>query len=54
VKINLFSNVTTVLGGIGTTLIGLLALDETLQTWPTILIVVGAYAAASGLHGLRR
>jgi hypothetical protein len=44
---------TNSLAGIGTALIGTAALEQTLNTWPTILIVVGVYAAASGIRGLR-
>jgi hypothetical protein len=39
--------------GIGTALIGTAALDQTADTWPTIVIVVGIYTAASGIRGMR-
>jgi hypothetical protein len=45
--------VTSALAGIGTAIIGTAALEQTLNTWPTILIVIGVYAAASGIRGLR-
>jgi hypothetical protein len=41
------------LTGIGTAIIGTAALERTSDTWPTILVVVGIYAAASGIRGLR-
>jgi hypothetical protein len=42
------------LTGIGTAVLGTAALEQTSGTWPTILIVVGVYAAASGIRELRR
>ena len=39
--------------GIGAVIAGAAALQQTFDTWPTILIVVGMYAAASGIRGLR-
>jgi len=44
---------TSALAGIGTAVVGTAALEQTFYTWPTILIVIGVYAAASGLRGLR-
>jgi len=41
------------LAGIGTAIIGTAALEQTFYTWPTILVVVGVYAAVSGIRGLR-
>lgn len=52
--LKILNAVATMLGGIGTTLVGMLALDETLHTWPTILIAVGVYSAATGLRNLQR
>ena len=40
------------IAGVGTALLGTIALEESAHTWPTILIVVGVYAAASGIRGL--
>jgi hypothetical protein len=36
----------------GTAILGTAALGQTFHTWPTILIVIGVYAAASGIRGL--
>ena len=39
--------------GIGAAFVGMAALEQSSHTWPTILIAVGVYAAASGIRGLR-
>jgi hypothetical protein len=38
--------------GLGTTIVGMTVLDYGSHTWPTILIAIGFYAAATGIHGL--
>ena len=48
-----FSAATRALAGMGTAIVGTAVLEQSFHTWPTILIVIGVYAAASGIRGLR-
>jgi len=48
-----FSAATQALAGMGTAIVGTAALEQSFHTWPTILIVIGVYAAASGIRGFR-
>jgi hypothetical protein len=41
-------------GGLSTAVAGKVALDDTGSSWPTILVVVGLFVAASGIRGLSR
>jgi hypothetical protein len=40
--------------GLSTAVAGKAALDDTGSSWPTILVVVGLFVAASGLRGIGR
>lgn len=40
--------------GVSTAVAGNAALEETGATWPTILVVVGLFVAATGFRGLGR
>jgi hypothetical protein len=40
--------------GLGTAVAGKAALDDTGASWPTILVVVGLFVAASGFRGINR
>jgi uncharacterized membrane protein HdeD (DUF308 family) len=40
--------------GLSTAVAGKAALDDTGASWPTILVVVGLFMAASGIRGLSR
>ncbi|HMC09761.1 MAG TPA: hypothetical protein VKH44_00665 [Pirellulaceae bacterium] len=40
--------------GLGTAVAGKAALDDTGSSWPTILVVVGLFVAASGIRGISR
>jgi len=40
--------------GLSTAVAGKAALDDTGSSWPTILVVVGLFMAASGIRGLGR
>jgi hypothetical protein len=40
--------------GLTTAVAGKAALDDTGSSWPTILVVVGLFVAASGIRGISR
>ena len=40
--------------GLGTAVAGKAALDDTGSSWPTILVVVGLFVAATGIRGITR
>ena len=40
--------------GLGTAVAGKAALDDTGASWPTILVVVGLFLAATGIRGISR
>jgi len=40
--------------GLSTAVAGKAALDDTGASWPTILVVVGLFVAASGIRGMGR
>jgi len=40
--------------GLSTAVAGKAVLDETGSSWPTILVVVGLFVAASGIRGISR
>ena len=40
--------------GLSTAVAGKAALDDTGSSWPTILVVVGLFMAASGIRGMGR
>lgn len=40
--------------GLSTAVAGKAALDDTGSSWPTILVVVGLFVAASGIRGISR
>jgi hypothetical protein len=42
-----FNAATRALAGMGTAIVGTAALEQSFHTWPTILIVIGVYAAAT-------
>lgn len=52
-KTSTWNCVISAVAGISAAIFGTAALDQTLHTWPTIVIVIGVYAAASGIRGLR-
>jgi hypothetical protein len=45
--------VVSAMAGLSAAFLGTAALETSADTWPTILVVIGAYVAASGIRSLR-
>jgi hypothetical protein len=45
------SSAIEVLGGLVVAVVGVAAIDSSAHTWPTILVAIGIYTAAAGIHG---
>jgi hypothetical protein len=53
-RLGAFQSLVYTTGGLCTAIAGKAALDDTGCTWPTILVVVGLFFAASGIRGMSR
>jgi len=47
------SSAVSALAGLSAAFLGTAALETSAHTWPTILVVIGVYAAATGIRSLR-
>jgi len=45
--------VVSAMAGLSAALLGTAELETSAHTWPTILVVIGVYAAATGIRSLR-